>query len=625
MNVRTMLWPLLSMTAIVVAAMPAAQAAPLKLQTEKIIVLRPGGTGAVSGEFVTTKNSVPKEPTSAGIVWETTGLRVRFDCTDSNVTAAERARDFPEIWRDDTVELFIDRDHTHRDSSAWKHYIVNAAGGVFDESGPTWAYFSSGDSLGGNRKFDSCGLVAKATRTTKGWQAELFIPWTDLGGAPRAGDVWGFNLARGNQPSNEYSCFAPTHGSFYNMHRWGHLVFDKGGKGRGEKGIAAVAARHRELLATHRQENDAKQCLAPMPTLGKTWVELKGQVYGAKPDERGPLGGGAGYTAIVTGGDYVVSSLDELLAALKQAKAGQTVFIPGDAEIDCTVRTYIENLVIPIPAGVTLASDRGAGGSSGALIYSDTFETSPLLRAMDAGVRITGLRLRGPDPEPRLDLHQASARMGLARDVPGGFDSKYYYRFPTSRGIEAYAPGLTVDNCELAGWSHAAVFLEGSDGHHIHHNYIHHNQRNGLGYGVSLGYGDAKALIEYNVFNYNRHSIAATGVPGNAYEARHNVEVEYSLSHCFDMHGGSDRKDGTDVAGDWMKVSNNTFLGGSKPLRIRGVPVQEAQIYRNWFPHHRPDASGPQTPVDSLGKARIYDNAYGLEKPELLDGKIPAR
>ena len=39
-----------------------------------------------------------------------------------------------------------------------------------------------------------------------------------------------------------------------------------------------------------------------------TWahVEIDGVVYGAKADERGPIGGGAGYVNVRTDGDSVV-------------------------------------------------------------------------------------------------------------------------------------------------------------------------------------------------------------------------------------------------------------------------------------------------------------------------------
>ena len=39
--------------------------------------------------------------------------------------------------------------------------------------------------------------------------------------------------------------------------------------------------------------------------------------------------------------------------------------------------------------------------------------------------------------------------------------------------------------------------------------------------------------------------------------ARHNIELGVSLSHCFDMHGGRDREDGTDIAGALVGASSD--------------------------------------------------------------------
>jgi len=38
-----------------------------------------------------------------------------------------------------------------------------------------------------------------------------------------------------------------------------------------------------------------------------TWMEIDNVVYGAKPDSRGPIGGGNGYADIITEGDFIVS------------------------------------------------------------------------------------------------------------------------------------------------------------------------------------------------------------------------------------------------------------------------------------------------------------------------------
>ena len=98
-----------------------------------------------------------------------------------------------------------------------------------------------------------------------------------------------------------------------------------------------------------------------------SWLEIDGKVYGARPDNRGPIGGADGYSQVVTQGDFTATSVETLIESLTEAKAGQTVFIPGTAEIDLTTHIYIEQLVIDIPSGVTLASDRGHNGSLGAI------------------------------------------------------------------------------------------------------------------------------------------------------------------------------------------------------------------------------------------------------------------
>lgn len=341
--------------------------------------------------------------------------------------------------------------------------------------------------------------------------------------------------------------------------------------------------------------------------LGPMWREIDGVVYGARANDVGPIGGGKGYTRIVTSGDYSVSSAEELIEALKKAKSGETVFVKGDAEIDLSVYVRAEELVLEIPQGVTLASDRGYQDSPGASIYSNEFKTSPLIQVMGNGVRITGLRLRGPDPKLRMDFH----RRCFSEGGPG---HELYYKFPTSDGIVTDCDALEVDNCTLYGWSHAAVYLRNGKGHHIHHNHVHHNQRHGLGYGVS--HNTAFSLIEYNLFDDNRHSIAGTGRSPSGYEARHNVVLEHANGHLFDMHGGRDRKDGTDIAGTWMKVYNNTFTcERMQAVLIRGVPVEEATIHHNWF--YLPEPG--KNVVGSDGRTRVTDNVYGPEPEKRLE------
>jgi hypothetical protein len=334
-------------------------------------------------------------------------------------------------------------------------------------------------------------------------------------------------------------------------------------------------------------------------------VKIDDTIYGAKPDERGPIGGGNGYTSIVRKGDYTVKNLDALLDALSQVKSGQIIFIPDETVIDMTARIYIEQLVLEIPEGVTLAGNRGYEGLNGALLTSDALKTPAMISTRGPNVRITGLRIQGPNPKRHLEHHRRSFGKG-------GEGRKYYYKLPTSNGITSKHSRLEVDNCKISGFSHAGVYLITAEGHHIHHNYIHHCQYQGLGYGVC--HNTASSLIEYNLFNWNRHSIAGTGRPGNSYAARHNVELGTSLSHCFDMHGGRDRKDGTDIAGTSIEIYNNTFRAPQTPVVIRGVPEEKCEVYHNWFVKH----SNASQAVRSSGRTEVFDNAF-TANPKVVD------
>jgi len=304
-----------------------------------------------------------------------------------------------------------------------------------------------------------------------------------------------------------------------------------------------------------------------------------------------PIGGGDGYRHIVPRPAEPVVTADALVAALAGAKAGDVVYVDDRAEIDLSGRATIE-----IPAGVTLASGRGRDGSPGALLVTEDLDAFPLFRAAGPGVRVTGLRLRGPDPDRRTEQMRRLHKEGK------------YYSIPNSRGVQARFPGLEVDNCDLSGWSHAAVLLRQGAGGHVHHNHIHHNQRSGLGYGVCLD--RAEALVEANRFDFCRHAIAGTGRPGTGYEARYNEVGPNANGHSFDMHGGADRKDGTDVAGDRIRIHHNTFRATNVPaVHIRGRPRVAAEVHHNWFYHAAVGGAVRQSHAE--GGLTVHANRFG--------------
>ncbi|MDP6775845.1 MAG: hypothetical protein QGI83_03670 [Candidatus Latescibacteria bacterium] len=302
--------------------------------------------------------------------------------------------------------------------------------------------------------------------------------------------------------------------------------------------------------------------------------------FGTEPNPTGnPIGGGEGYSEIHIEGDCVADSYEALRDALGEAKSGEVVFIPGEAKI-----CMDGHEALTIPEGVTVASSRGFDGSPGGMVYADDLSRPGMLSSGGDCVRVTGLRVRGPYPHrDRIDRSSS------------GLSSGHY--------------ATEIDNCEVSGFRASATsFRQGANRGYVHHNHIHHNQQAGLGYGVSLG--GAFVLIEGNCFDWCRHHIASSGAPGSGYEARYNVCGENANGHLFDMHGGRDRGDATDIAGDWMNVHHNTIhCTEARSVGVRGVPSQGAKIHHNWF--YSPD---PANIVRTSGGTEAYQNVLGPDR-----------
>jgi hypothetical protein len=322
-----------------------------------------------------------------------------------------------------------------------------------------------------------------------------------------------------------------------------------------------------------------------------------GECFGAEAcnPTGNPIGGGKGYSRITTPLNtniaYNVATVTELLSAL--SKPPGVIYIPETANVDMSGRFDVE-----IPDGFTLASNRGEGGSLGGRIFQTRLPTDPtdhpvMFWAADR-VRITGIRIEGSE------TGSESLSGGMHKNAIGSYNHK----------------GLEIDNCEIYGWSNSGIYVGvnvpsdltslglsspelGSEIANIHHNYIHHCQTDGLGYGVMLG--SAVALIKANVFDYTRHAITGSGTEGEGYEASYNVHLGNTTNNVFDVHPDPATKlIPNHMSGDTFRIHHNTF-GTSQPdaghvesydVIIRGVPVHGAWIDHNvmqWFgPTHLP-------------------------------------
>jgi hypothetical protein len=259
-----------------------------------------------------------------------------------------------------------------------------------------------------------------------------------------------------------------------------------------------------------------------------------------------------------------------LSAALDAAVAGDIVWVEDDAAIDLTGQELC------IPAGVWLAGGRGQGAAGG-LLYA-TEGGDAVLQTCGPDVRITGLRIRGPDPETCPDEWPDDC----PNDVSG--DANCAYCTDTAYAISTTWDRTEVDNNELSGWTYAAVGVHGGLDADVHHNHIHHGWREGLGYGVVVyGTDPTSALIRWNRFQAMRHVVAGQGYPDEDYEARDNLVEDQAISHVFDMHGQDEATgDGSANAGGDIRVHGNIVLVEDQhSIVVRGRPVDGAWFYEN--------------------------------------------
>ena len=295
-----------------------------------------------------------------------------------------------------------------------------------------------------------------------------------------------------------------------------------------------------------------------------------GECFGAETcnPTGSPIGGGAGYKNIILQTDprvkYVVTTKSQLISALSSATSGQVVFVPSTATIDLTGETGS----IMIPAGVTLASDRGYSGSLGGLIKRDSSGSMPQGSIKTGGdnVRITGLRIQGPHP---------TYNGNYGDSVKGAIESYDHNN-------------LEVDNNEIYYWSYCGVMSENSINGmylYVHHNYIHNIAGQGYGYGAGIARGTA--LFEANHFDYTRHAITGHGDVGESYEARYNVHGTHNLDSNYDVHAagqhGSDW-DGKTPCGRLYKIHHNTVptaVDGYESLYYVAPPTEGMYVYNN--------------------------------------------
>lgn len=150
--------------------------------------------------------------TDIALTYDDQCLYVRFDCADDlDPVAAQSDHDGP-VWRDDSVEIFLD---PRLDGRSVFHLITNSSLAKYEEQGRP----------GNPTSWDGPWEVIPR-QVDDGWSVTAVIPFRSLGvPAPKPGDTWGANFGRNDRPQGEISSWSPALGQFAEPEWFGRIVF----------------------------------------------------------------------------------------------------------------------------------------------------------------------------------------------------------------------------------------------------------------------------------------------------------------------------------------------------------------------------------------------------------------
>jgi hypothetical protein len=333
------------------------------------------------------------------------------------------------------------------------------------------------------------------------------------------------------------------------------------------------------------------------------------------------------------------------------------VYVADDARIDLSFSNNVQ-----LNDGLTLASGRYKL-NEGALLYTQHTYEKALFDVVGSKVHVTGLRFRGPSGSKDRDQVSAAA-IDINFSKFSDPDDLNEDGMIDEGEIDALIKrtDILIDRNEFYHWPSSAIWVKGNmratnddDTYYcsspwlpsgprwidkdtarrvrITRNYIHHNQKQGLGYGIQV-LKSAFAYIDKNTFDFNRHAVAGDPRPETGYIAKNNLVlsgdgkycktklgVEYCWwEHHFDMHGACNGPHWDHgPAGEYVEIDGNTIRGEQSlpfgktraAFHIRGTPSDRAYFRNNALGH---DNKGQAVRENSeRNNVHVYGNLYNVD------------
>jgi|GEM_PF-2276833 len=293
-------------------------------------------------------------------------------------------------------------------------------------------------------------------------------------------------------------------------------------------------------------------------------------------DNQSPTGGGSGYSNIIQGGNknLLPNNPDsspktpqqlgnELISLINSAVNNDVIYIHPA----CTVLVPVG---IVINKSITIAGNRGAGGSAGPLVRLADNIVAPLFDIRVSNVRVSGIRFEGhADYSVCIQAYGQSTALNNIE-----IDNSVFFNWMDAIRVSEVNPSVTSYTLNPYAFR-------------IHHNQFINNfyadNAGSRGYGIMVY--KAYARIYANFFQNNRHHIAGVGSPKSGYELACNFfgTGSYHNQSNVDMHGNNGNQ--SPDAGSFMRIHHNLFSSVNAQANIFpvGRPTTLCLIDNNIF------------------------------------------
>lgn len=156
----------------------------------------------------------PDVPTTAWVTYDDRFLYVAFRCEEPKPELMQvigQVKDDP-IWQGDVVEVLISKGESPK---PYVHFILNPKNVQWDGVSA-----DENDDASFNTNWQSAVVMS-----AKEWTVEMAIPWTALGGAPKAGEKRRANLCRQRGAGHEWSTWSSVVSGFLEAENFGVWTF----------------------------------------------------------------------------------------------------------------------------------------------------------------------------------------------------------------------------------------------------------------------------------------------------------------------------------------------------------------------------------------------------------------